>query len=107
MDNMADACIRRGGRADACRFPRIAVGPTVYGRPFWKLKKYLATLPPDTVSLFSPEEIALNRQRTADLRDWSVAVGAAMPAVGESQSPQDGGGGREEAANDGMMRRAA
>ncbi len=43
----------------------------------------------------------------ADLRDWSVAVGDAMPAVGESQSPQDGAGGRGEAANDGMMRRAA
>jgi hypothetical protein len=82
--------MRRGGRTDACRFLRIAIGPAVYRRPFWKPKKYLATLPPDTVSLFSSEERALIRQRISDLRDWSVAVGAALPAVGESQSPRDG-----------------
>ena len=107
MDNIAGACMRRGGRTDACRFLRIAIGPAVYRRPFWKPKKYLPTLPPDTVSLFSSEERALIRQKIADLRDWSVAVGDAMPAVGESQSPRDGAGGRGEAANDGMMRRAA
>ena len=103
---MASECIRRGGVTDVARLPRFAVGPAC-GWPFWKLKKCLTNHHLDTDPLFSPEERILIKQKIVDLRDWSVAAGAAISAVGESQSPQDGGGGREEAANDGMMRRAA